>query len=234
LCSETNIAKGRELVRALNSALGSDFGQFLVQRPAADSAGTGAGSMPVSSSDLASRGRARERYMREYKDAVAAYTKAANRAMTQAQRFPAPAAPAAATVGKGGGMSVGSGMGGGFPEKRAGGADDSDLMMSMQVVDLTQSLVQEREQNIDELVTTVMAINEMYKDLSTLAEAQGESLDQIDLNVIDAHGQTESGVQQLEQAASYQKRYGKWILILLAVLVLVGGGIGAYFAIKNR
>ena len=77
-------------------------------------------------------------------------------------------------------------------------------------------------------------VNEAFKDLAQIVEDQGHSLDAIEVNIGDAHARTESGVEQLQQAAGYQKKYRKWMLIMLLILVCVAAGITAYFLIKAR
>ena len=77
-----------------------------------------------------------------------------------------------------------------------------------------------------------MQVNEAFKDLAQIVEDQGHSLDAIEVNVGDAAARTESGVEQLQQAAGYQKKYRKWILVLLCITLLVAGGITAYFIVE--
>jgi len=79
-----------------------------------------------------------------------------------------------------------------------------------------------------------MQVNEAFKDLAQIVEDQGSSLEQIETSVGDAHGHTEKGVALLQQAAGYQKKYRKWMLIMLLILVMIASGITAYFLIKAK
>ena len=77
-------------------------------------------------------------------------------------------------------------------------------------------------------------MNEAFKDLAQIVEDQGSSLEQIEVSVGDAHAHTEKGVALLQQAAGYQKKYRKWLLIMLLILVCVAAGITAFFLIKAK
>ena len=56
----------------------------------------------------------------------------------------------------------------------------------------------------------------------------------LQVNVGDAQARTEKGVENLQQAAGYQKKYRRWLLFLLLVVALLGAGIAAYFIIEMQ
>ncbi len=61
--------------------------------------------------------------------------------------------------------------------------------------------MQEREQQIRQLESDILDINEIFKDLGTLVHEQGEMIDNIEDNVEQAYNQVEAGNEQLSQAA---------------------------------
>jgi t-SNARE complex subunit (syntaxin) len=50
----------------------------------------------------------------------------------------------------------------------------------------------------------------------------------------DAHARTEKGVEQLQQAAGYQRKYRKWLLFLVLIVLMIAAGITAYFLIQMK
>ncbi len=62
-----------------------------------------------------------------------------------------------------------------------------------------------------------------------LVDDQGKQLDTVETNVIDAHASTEAGVGHLVKAASYQKQYGRCILILVVILLVIAIALGGFF-----
>jgi t-SNARE complex subunit (syntaxin) len=82
--------------------------------------------------------------------------------------------------------------------------------------------------------TTPLQVHETFREIAVLVDEQGKQLDTVETNVIDAHASTETGVGHLVKAASYQKTYGRCILIFVLILVLVAAGVGGYFGYKAK
>ena len=68
-------------------------------------------------------------------------------------------------------------------------------------IDSDLALMQEREQQIRQLESDILDINEIFRDLGTLVHEQGEQIDSIENNVEQAYNQVEAGNEQLTQAA---------------------------------
>lgn len=179
-------------------------------------------------SDKASRRLLRERITKSYTEAKAALEQVVNRAAEAQRRNPNPpgskTAAAAAAAQQGGAKAAAA----------PGPAETDRLLAQMQAVDLTEALINERDQGIEDIASSVVEVNEAFRDLAQLVERQGESLERIDINVTEAHATTEDGVGQLQKAEKYQKQYRSWILILIGILVCVGGGLTAYFLLRNK
>ena len=104
----------------------------------------------------------------------------------------------------------------------------------MQQVDFEASLVDEREENITDISSSIMQVNEAFRDLAQIVEDQGHDIAQIDVNVTSAEAHTEEGVGHLEKAEKFQKGYRRWILIMMLIIVLASAGITAWQVIENR
>jgi len=107
-------------------------------------------------------------------------------------------------------------------------------MAQMRHVDLTTALMGEREGEIDALASDVVQVNAIMKDLAGLVEEQGKAIDDLEANVGDAVVSTETGVGHLTQAAKYAARYRKCLIVFVVLLLLIAGGLTAYFLISNR
>lgn len=119
---------------------------------------------------------------------------------------------------------------------RAGNAKNNEaaIMAQLQQVDLTEALMAEREQGIEEVSQEVVAVNEVMRDLAGLVNEQGKQLEELETNVTSAQKSTETGVGHLQQAAKYAGRYRKCLFGLVALLLLVAAGLTAYFLITNK
>ena len=107
-------------------------------------------------------------------------------------------------------------------------------MAQMQQVDLTELLIQEREQNIDEILTQTVQVNEVFKDLASLVDEQGALIDKVETNVTSAKAATETGVGYLTTAAKYAAKYRCCLIWLLAILFLAIAGAVIYVLIDLK
>eukprot|EP00917_Polyrhabdina_sp_WS-2016_P025503 GHVP01054907.1.p1 GENE.GHVP01054907.1~~GHVP01054907.1.p1 ORF type:complete len:324 (+),score=52.48 GHVP01054907.1:615-1586(+) len=87
--------------------------------------------------------------------------------------------------------------------------------------------IQEKYNDIRKLENSVQELHQMFVDLSTLVDAQGELLDQIEYSVTSAVDYTEKAEQELVVAQKYQKTAKKramWVsfcVIILAFVVVI-------------
>eukprot|EP00038_Savillea_parva_P026350 m.53384 g.53384 ORF g.53384 m.53384 type:complete len:307 (-) comp7455_c0_seq1:106-1026(-) len=143
----------------------------------------------------------------------------------------------AASHSRGGGYA-GGGSGGGYGASEAGnysagyGDDERTRLIEQEhrdkmemmgnQIDYSTSLITEREDAIKEIESTMLEVNEIYKDLSTLVVEQGAALDNIEANMSVADANVESGAGQLSTASRYQKKArNKACICLLAVSIVL-------------
>lgn len=83
--------------------------------------------------------------------------------------------------------------------------------------------VQEREQEINAIVKSILDLNTIFKDLSQMVADQGTVLDRIDYNIEQTHVQVQEGFKQLQKADAYQRKNRKMcaIIVLAAVTILL-------------
>jgi len=111
--------------------------------------------------------------------------------------------------------------------------DQLDMMDSQ--IDYSSSVIQERETAIKDIESTMIEVNEIYKDLSTLVVAQGDQLDSIESNMNNVDENVESGVVQLTKASRYQRKArNKMCCLLLILAIILGIILAAYFGSKDK
>jgi len=92
-------------------------------------------------------------------------------------------------------------------------------------LEFEQGMLIEREQRIREIESDILDVNSIMRELGTMVHEQGEVIETIEGNIDQTHEGVETGRQELEKAASYQRTYRKRLFCLLGtgavVLVIV-------------
>jgi len=102
--------------------------------------------------------------------------------------------------------------------------DVSDSFTDEQIDKLKDNtnVVQERESEILNIVSSINELSEIFKDMAQLITEQGSILDRIDYNVGLAEDSVERGKKNLEKAEKHQKSAGKKYIILLLIVIVIG------------
>ena len=116
---------------------------------------------------------------------------------------------------------------------------DKDSFMKQRVlkeqIDFNEGIIQERHEEIEKIYKDIVCINEIFKDLNKIVLEQGDSVIQMESNIDSTIKATESGVQLLKQAESYQNTWfskrNKFILLGLAGLS-INTPVAIYFGAK--
>lgn len=84
-------------------------------------------------------------------------------------------------------------------------------------------MVQQREQEVNAIVKSIIDLNAIFKDLSQMVADQGTILDRIDYNVEQSQTQVYEGFRQLQKADAYQRKNRKMcaILVLSGMIILM-------------
>ncbi len=106
-----------------------------------------------------------------------------------------------------GGGGGGSGGGGGGSQRMLmtqHQQQQQQQQQQLQVHDIDERILQEREEEILAINQSVVKVNEIFRDLGELVSRQQEDIDAIEENVQHSHAAAKSGLEQVEKAAKYQ------------------------------
>lgn len=87
-----------------------------------------------------------------------------------------------------------------------------------------------REQEVNKIVTSIVELNDIFKDLAHMVRDQGTVLDRIDYNIEQTQFSVYDGYRQLQKAENYQRKnrkmhcifiLGLTVTILLVLLIVV-------------
>lgn len=92
--------------------------------------------------------------------------------------------------------------------------------------------IQETEAEIQQIERDVVELNDMFKDMSLLVEAQQESITTIADNITSTADYTRSGYQEVQRAQHYQRNARSRMCKLLFIFVVVAAI--ALFILFNR
>ena len=134
---------------------------------------------------------------------------------------PSSAQPADIEVGGGGGSAAPTG--GGAAQEQA----------QLQAAALNDSIIAEREEDINNIHRTVHEVAEIFQDLALLVDEQGTHIDNIQTNIESAGRQVDKGVQQLARASRSQKKNRARLCFCAAFLItlLIVGILILHFAV---
>lgn len=98
-------------------------------------------------------------------------------------------------------------------------SEDETQKQIITQLNLNESIIQERNEEIQKIYKDVIDINEIFKDLNKLIVEQSEPINKIEEQCIKAVQQTEKGIEELKQAETY---HNKWFskrnkIILLSI-----------------
>lgn len=81
--------------------------------------------------------------------------------------------------------------------------------------------IQERHDTVKEIERNLLALHQVFMDMSVLVQSQGEQLDNIESHVARANSYVRGGVQQLHVARKHQKNTRKWTCIAILILLII-------------
>ncbi|KAJ3076672.1 hypothetical protein HDU98_001134 [Podochytrium sp. JEL0797] len=89
-------------------------------------------------------------------------------------------------------------------------------------IEYNESLIQEREQDLQNIERSIVEVNEIFRDLGTIVGEQQFMLDHIESNVGNVAVHVEGATNELRVAAERQKRSQQWMCCMYTVLGAVG------------
>lgn len=82
-------------------------------------------------------------------------------------------------------------------------------------------LAAQREQEVNNIVKSIVDLNDIFKDLSNMVANQGTVLDRIDYNVEQTQTQVYEGYKQLQKAEKHKRKSRKWCFIIISAVSVV-------------
>ncbi|XP_020256574.1 syntaxin-132-like isoform X2 [Asparagus officinalis] len=89
-----------------------------------------------------------------------------------------------------------------------------------QVIDTLEEM-QERHDAVKEIEKKLLELHQVFMDMAVLVEAQGEILDNIEIQVSNAVNHVQSGTEALHVAKSLQKNSRKCMMIAITILLII-------------
>ncbi|XP_019362619.1 PREDICTED: syntaxin-2 isoform X1 [Gavialis gangeticus] len=106
----------------------------------------------------------------------------------------------------------------------------SDIILDSQITRQALNEIESRHKDIMKLESSIRELHDMFIDMAMFVETQGEMINNIEKNVMNASNYVESAKDKTKIAAKYQSkaRRKKWIivivsLVLLAIIALIIG-----------
>ncbi|XP_029048052.1 syntaxin-12 isoform X1 [Osmia bicornis bicornis] len=90
-------------------------------------------------------------------------------------------------------------------------------------LEFQQGLLFEREDRIKRIEGDILDVNQIMRELSALVYQQNDTINTIDNNIENVHGNVELGTQELIKGSNYLSKYRRkvFVLLLLAIIVVV-------------
>lgn len=84
-----------------------------------------------------------------------------------------------------------------------------------------ESLIEEREREIQNIESGILELNEIFGQIGTLVTEQGTMIDNIESNIASVESNTREADRELVTAADYQRKAGRRAACLMIILVVV-------------
>uniref|UniRef100_A0A2K5K9X7 Syntaxin-2 n=1 Tax=Colobus angolensis palliatus TaxID=336983 RepID=A0A2K5K9X7_COLAP len=98
----------------------------------------------------------------------------------------------------------------------------SDIISDSQITRQALNEIESRHKDIMKLETSIRELHEMFMDMAMFVETQGEMLNNIERNVMNATDYVEHAKEETKKATKYQSkaRRKKWIIIAVSVVLV--------------
>eukprot|EP00126_Sphaerothecum_destruens_P001993 Sdes_comp15439_c0_seq1m4336 len=99
---------------------------------------------------------------------------------------------------------------------------------------LSQELIHEREEGIRYIESTLMDVNEIFRDLGTVIQEQGGMLDNIESNIVNVRSMVSEGTEQLQTASKHQRKSRNKMCYFLFALICVAAVLSLVLYFTSR
>ncbi|XP_044011603.1 syntaxin-12 [Aphidius gifuensis] len=88
-------------------------------------------------------------------------------------------------------------------------------------LEFEQGMLLEREDRVKRIEGDILDVNQIMRELGALVHVQSTTIDTIENNIENVHGDVELGAQELIKASNYQTKFRRKICYILLVAVIV-------------
>ncbi|XP_045152710.1 syntaxin-2 isoform X6 [Echinops telfairi] len=98
----------------------------------------------------------------------------------------------------------------------------SDIISDSQITRQALNEIESRHKDIMKLETSIRELHEMFMDMAMFVETQGEMINNIEKNVMNAADYVEHAKEETKKAIKYQSkaRRKKWIIVAVSVVLV--------------
>nr|XP_056715320.1 syntaxin-2 [Euleptes europaea] len=98
----------------------------------------------------------------------------------------------------------------------------SDIILDTKITREALDEIESRHKDIIKLESSIQELHEMFMDMAMLVEVQGEMVNSIEKNVMNAVDYVEHAKEETKKAVKYQSkaRRKKWIILIVVLVVL--------------
>ncbi|KDR23848.1 syntaxin-12 [Zootermopsis nevadensis] len=89
-------------------------------------------------------------------------------------------------------------------------------------VEFEHEILLEREHRIHQIEADILDVNQIMRELGAMVYEQGDTINSIENNIENVHGNVELGQQELQKASEYQMAHRKKMCFLVAVALVIG------------
>jgi len=107
-------------------------------------------------------------------------------------------------------------------------------LQELKQVEFEQEMLIERELRVRQIESDMIDVSQIMRELSAMVQEQGENINSIENNIDRAGSHVEEGRQQLEKAASHQRKHRKWLCFLTGIGLMVVMVIGLVLYLELR
>lgn len=98
---------------------------------------------------------------------------------------------------------------------------------------INEMIIEKREEEILDLQSKVVDVNDIFRDLATIVSNQHEGLESIESSVADSESRAAKGVEELLKATKHQRKSRGKIGCMLLILLLTAGGLIFYLYVLH-
>ena len=122
-------------------------------------------------------------------------------------------------------------------DSAAHGDEQRQPLLALQLdneIDFNEQLIEERAQNIAEIEGTIQEVNEIFRDLASIVNEQGDMLQDVEQHIESTVAHTGKAADELQKADEYHAKARRKAVCLCMFFLLVAAGVLAFFMLEYK